>query len=121
MIGGLIGNLFSGSDKTKTASADSALTLRGSSSDHAAKPKPVVYRTASTPAPKTAANAAPEPAEKPTVKQATAEPQGQAASDARAAYAAPPAPPAPQTNGMLTGAQPVMPAGNFDSRWSGFR
>jgi murein L,D-transpeptidase YafK len=121
MIGGLIGNLFSSSSKTKTASAESEpVTLRGSSSDLAAKPKPVVYRTASAPVPKAAANAAPEPAEKPAAKQATAEPQHQPApaSDARTAYAAPPA---PQTNGMLSGAQPVVPTGNFDSRWSGFR
>jgi murein L,D-transpeptidase YafK len=123
-IGSLIGNLFSGSGKTKTASAENEpVTLRGSSTDLAAKPNHAVYRTASTPAPKAAANAAPEPAEKPSVKQATAEPQGQpaAAPDTRTAYAAPPAPPAPQTNGMLSGAQPVVPAGNFDSRWSAFR
>jgi murein L,D-transpeptidase YafK len=35
----------------------------------------------------------------------------------RTAYSAPPA----SDNGMLTGAQPVVPTGSFDSRWSGFR
>ena len=35
----------------------------------------------------------------------------------RTAYSAPPA----GDNGMLTGAQPVVPTGSFDSRWSGFR
>jgi hypothetical protein len=35
----------------------------------------------------------------------------------RTAFSAPPA----NTSGMLSGAQPVVPAGTFDSRWSGFR
>jgi hypothetical protein len=35
----------------------------------------------------------------------------------RTAYSAP----AASNNGVLTGAQPVVPAGSFDSRWSGFR
>jgi murein L,D-transpeptidase YafK len=35
----------------------------------------------------------------------------------RTAYSAPPA----SDNSVLTGAQPVVPAGSFDSRWSGFR
>jgi murein L,D-transpeptidase YafK len=120
-IAGLIGTMFKGSEKTKTASAESGpVALRGSSSDMAAKPKQANSRTASTPsavakppAPKAAAK--PEPEEKPSAKQATAEPAP--ASDARAAYAAPQR---PQTNGALSGAQPVVPAGTFDSRW-GFR
>ncbi|MEP7031834.1 MAG: hypothetical protein ABI830_12945, partial [Pseudolabrys sp.] len=35
----------------------------------------------------------------------------------RTAYSAPPA----STNGLLSGAQPVVPAGTFDSRFSGLR
>ena len=35
----------------------------------------------------------------------------------RTAYTAPPA----SNNGVLAGAQPVVPTGTFDSRWSGFR
>lgn len=35
----------------------------------------------------------------------------------RTAYSAPPA----SDNGILAGAQPVVPVGSFDSRWSGFR
>ena len=38
-------------------------------------------------------------------------------SQLRTAYSAPPA----NDSGMLTGAQPVVPTGSFDSRWSGFR
>jgi hypothetical protein len=125
-IAGLIGTMFKGSETTKTASADSEpVALRGSSSDVAAKPKQTNNRSASAfpkaPLPKAAAksDAKSEPAEKPSVTEATAEPPRQpaAASDARTAYAAPPQ---PQTNGALSGAQPVVPAGTFDSRW-GFR
>jgi murein L,D-transpeptidase YafK len=122
-IGSLIGSMFKGSEKTKTASAESEpVALRGSSSDLAAKPKPASARTASAPpsfpkAPAAKAAAKSEPEEKPSAKQATAEPAP--ASDARSAYAAPQQ--QPQRNGTLSGAQPVVPAGNFDSRWSGFR
>jgi murein L,D-transpeptidase YafK len=125
-IAGLIGTMFKGSETTKTASADSEpVALRGSSSDVAAKPKQTNNRSASAfpkaPLPKAAAksDAKSEPAEKPSVTEATAEPPRQpaAASDARTAYAAPQQ---PQTNGALSGAQPVVPAGTFDSRW-GFR
>jgi murein L,D-transpeptidase YafK len=120
-IAGLIGTMFKGSEKTKTASAESGpVSLRGSSSDLAAKPKQANARTGSTPsafpkplAPKPVAKT--EPEEKPRLRQATAEPAR--ASDARSAYAAPQQ---PQTNGALSGAQPVIPTGNFDSRW-GFR
>jgi hypothetical protein len=38
----------------------------------------------------------------------------------RAAAPANPAP-AANNNGAMTGAAPVVPAGNFDNRWSGFR
>jgi murein L,D-transpeptidase YafK len=123
-IGGLIGTMFKGSEKTKTASAESEpVALRGSSSDLAAKPKQTNYRATSTPsafpkAPVPKAAAKSEPDEKPSLKQATAEPAP--ASDARTAYAAPQQSQQSQTNGALSGAQPVVPAGNFDSRW-GFR
>jgi len=116
-ISGLIGAMFKGSEKTKTASAEAEpVALRGSSSDLAAKPKPANSRPASAAsakpvAPKTTAKS--EPEEKASTKQATTEP----ASAGRSAYAAP----QQQTNGTLTGAQPTVPAGNFDSRWSDFR
>jgi hypothetical protein len=31
------------------------------------------------------------------------------------------APPSASSGGLLTGAQPVVPVGSFDSRWSGVR
>jgi hypothetical protein len=114
-IGGLIGNMFGG--ETKTANADeSAPVLRGTNTDMAAKPKrAATYQTASSPhakpheaaKPKAVANAEPQPAAKPAEKDT--------APEVRTAYTAP----APAANGMLTGAQPVMPTGTFAGRWSG--
>lgn len=115
-IGGLIGNIFSGKQETKTASADeSAPTLRGTT-DMAAKPKRApVYQTASTPRMKpqdTTAKAEPAPQQADNAPSAPA--QG-----ARTAYTAAPAAAPPPTNGMLSGSQPVMPTGTFASRWAG--
>ena len=138
-ITGLIGNLF-GSSKaqasTVTASADKEqVPIRGASTDLAAKPKhpapvqaPAPMRTASTssaPAPKqhdAAPAVAPvtppwpdsisRPASKPPVQQA-AKTEAPRAPDPeiRTAYSTPPA----SNNGLLSGAQPVVPAGTFNS------
>ncbi len=53
----------------------------------------------------------------------------QVADTAKPKNAATPAPqkeanvaaPPPSNNGMLNGAQPVLPAGTFNSRWGGFQ
>jgi murein L,D-transpeptidase YafK len=137
-ITGLIGNLFGGSKaqaSTVTASADhEQVPLRSTSTDLAAKPKhpapaqatAAPVRTASTssaPAPKphdtaTATATAPwpdnisRPASKPPVQQAVKTETPRAPEpEIRAAYATPPA----SNSGMLTGAQPVVPAGSFNS------
>jgi murein L,D-transpeptidase YafK len=132
-ITGLIGNLFGGSKaeaSTVTASADrDQVPVRSTSTDLAAKPKhaapvqqpaPAPMRTASTPsAPKprdVAPPPAPEnisrPASKPAAQQtAKAEPARAPEPEIRAAYATPPA----SNGGLLTGAQPVVPAGSFNS------
>jgi hypothetical protein len=76
-----------------------------------------------------AANGAirPKPAEAAPVKTAEAQsaPPATAGQSPWPAVPAPqraPAPaPAPANNGGISGAAPVVPAGNFDNRWSGFR
>jgi hypothetical protein len=96
--------------------------LRGSEAKTAAvnpapqpAPKP---RVAAKPAPAKPAPAAangairPKPAEEPKV---AAQPQQQPAASAW------PSAPAQQQAGAIAGAAPVVPAGNFDSRWSAFR
>jgi hypothetical protein len=131
-ITGLIGNMFGGSKAeaatTTTASVEQA-PARSASTDLAAKPKhpapaqtpaPVVMRTASTaPAPKPRDTAPPpwpenvsRPVPKPPAQQtAKAEAPRAPEPEIRAAYATPPA----SNSGLLTGAQPVVPAGTFNS------
>jgi hypothetical protein len=132
-ITGLIGNLFGGSKaeaSTVTASADrEQVPVRSTSTDMAAKPKhaapvqqtaPAPMRTASTssaPKPRDIAPPpAPEnisrPASKPPAQQtAKAEAPRPPEPEIRSAYATPPA----SNGGLLTGAQPVVPAGSFNS------
>jgi hypothetical protein len=141
-IAGLIGNLF-GSSKPEPVPARMAasepVTLRGAT-DLAAKPKQVApVRTASAvssapvhtapppsaPAPAVAApapkprEAAPKapvetvraPASTASVQAAKAEPQRAPQPEIRTAYSTPPA----ASGGLLSGAQPVVPAGSFNS------
>ncbi|MBI3705179.1 MAG: hypothetical protein HY244_15370 [Rhizobiales bacterium] len=139
-IGGLIGKLF-GEPKAEPRPAPPApestqVALRGSNPEPAAKPRFNVVRSAAaatvnTPkpqaaaAPKPQALAAnpPEPAvkksEPPGVMQQSAKTAAPRAPEheLRTAFSAPPA----SGGGLLTGAQPVIPAGSFDSRSSGFR
>ncbi len=132
-ITGLIGNLFGGSKaeaSTVTASADKEqVPVRSGSTDLAAKPKhpaavqapaPAPMRTASTssaPKPRDVVpTPAPEnisrPASKPPAQQAVKTETPRAPDpEIRSAYATPPA----SNSGMLTGAQPVVPAGSFNS------
>lgn len=135
-IAGLIGNLF-GSSKTETTTASTPPSgqqqVAVRSTDLAAKPKraaapphvapaPVVRTASATssvpaPAPKAPAEAArtPEPWPAPLPQQAAkTEPprqQHQQQPEIRTAYSTPPA----SSNGLLSGAQPVVPAGSFNS------
>ena len=142
-IAGLLGNLLGGSQAAAKPAAPDAesepVALRGS--EDATKPRPAVYRTAAAPvprvkphevpktvagapAPKPATNAAPPKtvayvaAPKPQVAHAEkSETQGsQPSGEIRTAYSAP-----QPANNLLAGAQPVVPVGSFDSRWSALR
>jgi murein L,D-transpeptidase YafK len=131
-IAGLLGSMFGGSKAEampmQTASDSAPVALRGSRTEVAAKPKrDSAVRTAVAPpskprdaAPKEVADNAAAAAPKPrAVKQADkAEPPRTPEGEMRTAYSA--APPA-SSNGLLTGAQPVVPVGTFDSRFSGLR
>lgn len=142
-IAGLLGNLFGGSQAEASAPATESepVSLRGSKTEIAAKPKrATTVRTASArttaPQPKpqdtapakadaqqkaVAANT-PEPAAKPRITAADKpepanQPPGPDNREMRTAFSAPRA----SNNGLLAGAQPVVPVGSFDSRWSGLR
>jgi murein L,D-transpeptidase YafK len=137
-IAGLLGNVFGGSQARAEPTSSEPVVLRGSKAD-TAKPKTVTpkavtpTRTAAAPAhtavstpQKAVAASASEPVKEPAKQRAAKADKPDAADDApraetrqmRTAFSAPP----PASNsGLLTGAQPVMPTGTFDSRWSGFR
>jgi hypothetical protein len=149
-IAGLIGNLFGGSksEPAATQSPSQKEQVAARSTDLAAKPKqaapvhtasaparpatvPTAVRTASAgsspwpsdppppPAPKPAAEATPSP--KPAAVQQPAKVEPPRAEtprpEIRTAYTTPPA----SNNGLLAGAQPVVPTGSFETRWSGMR
>ena len=98
-----------------------------------AQPKQAPVHTASTPVRTASAGSspwpsepAPSPAPKPTAEAAPAPkpaPVQQPAKvetprpEIRTAYTTPPA----SNNGLLAGAQPVVPTGSFETRWSGMR
>ncbi len=143
-IAGLIGNLFSGS-KSEPAVAPpqpQKEQVAARSTDLAAKPKqaapvhtastPVRTATAPTPVRTASAGSSPWPTEpapspwpappKPTAEAAPAPVQQPAKVETprpeiRTAYTTPPA----SNNGLLAGAQPVVPTGSFETRWSGTR
>jgi murein L,D-transpeptidase YafK len=138
-IAGLIGNLFGGSKAEAAAPVPppppQKEQVAARSTDLAAKPKhaapahttPAPVRTASAgsdpwprePAPKAPAAVAwptPSPAPAPVQQPAKAEPPRTepprpAQPEIRTAYSTPPA----SKNGLLSGAQPVVPAGSFNS------
>jgi len=125
-IAGLLGNLFGGSPaqaQPVEPTESQAVALRGSNTEMAAKPKHArLVRTASAPLgkpheaapakPKAVAKIAPAPREQQARKDETP-----LAPEMRTAYSAPPA----SNGGLLTGAQPVVPAGSFESRWTALR
>jgi murein L,D-transpeptidase YafK len=142
-IASLLGNLFSASTTqsasepapvvTAAADGEAPVALRGTNTELAAKPKLAAtpkVRTASAPvalhpklrpaAPKPTAVARAEPAAKPAPKrqavQQAAPEQKQPEPQIRTAYSA-----QTPSNGLLAGAQPVVPTGSFNSRWSALR
>jgi murein L,D-transpeptidase YafK len=135
-IAGLIGNLFGGSkaEAAPTAPPAPKETIAARSTDLAAKPRQAApahtasapVRTASTgptplprePAPKAPLEPARAPAAKPVPVQQTAtaeppraEPPPPQQPEIRTAYSTPPA----SKGGLLSGAQPVVPVGSFNS------
>ena len=122
-IGGLLGNLFaSAPPEAKPVEAAPAFVAAPVKE---AKSKPVRTARAPVPQPKAepkqklvAHNAAPVPlpqAKAPTADKAPAADKAQ--PQVRTAYAPQPEPP----KSTLPGAQPVVPAGSFDARWSALR
>ena len=134
-IAGLLGNLFGGTTAEARPAAPApeseTVALRGSNTELAAKPKRAsAVRTAAAPVthpkpqeaasakPKAVANNAAEPAPKSRAQPAERQETPRADErEMRTAFSSPPA----NNNGMLAGAQPVVPVGSFDSRWSGLR
>jgi hypothetical protein len=122
----LIGSWFGG-PKTEATPEKEQAVVRGANTDPAAKPKQTAPVRAASSATPPAASAAAKPrgtAPKPTevivrapkppaptqqVQTATAEPPQQ--SEIRTAYTTPP----PSNNGLLVGAQPVVPVGSFNT------
>ena len=147
-LASLFGNLFTAKKEaapaaapTQVANADSdaPVTLRGTNTEMAAKHTPAAART---PAAKTRTAAAPialhpkahHTAPKPTAvaKAAPAKPARKAQAERKIAHEKQQAAPEPEirtafstaptaSGGLLAGAQPVMPAGSFSSRWSALR
>ena len=128
-IAGLFGNLFGGSQAQARLSAEPA-ALRGTNTEMVAKPKraalvpsaPTVPHPrpheGAPPKPDAVANNATAPAPAPSVQQARDDQKAPTPTpDLRTAYSAPP----PSDSGLLTGAQPVVPASSFESRWAAAR
>jgi murein L,D-transpeptidase YafK len=117
----LFGNLFSSSGEQSTGVIGrmSALMGLGGSSQPAAK--------APTPKARPTKRAAP-PRRKPEQKQQTAKanagairPKTEAASPTKQAQESKASPPQTKSAGVLSGAQPVVPSGSFDSRFGAWR
>jgi hypothetical protein len=127
---------FGGSQAQAEPAAPAAesepVTLRGTNTEMAAKPKRAApMRTASAPVvlhpnaqeaaprrPTAVASNAPAPAPTPAVLRVSDDQKAPTpAPEMRTAYSAPP----PSNNDLLTGAQPVVPASSFESRWTALR
>lgn len=127
-IGGLIDSIFGSKPEPKPIAGPVPVPPRTPAKSRtmlAAKPTATpTMRTASAPtaptsaapaADKRLANAAP-PELRPQIKD---DPKAILAREMRTAYTSSPTP-APSNN-LLSGAQPVVPTGSFENRWSGFR
>jgi murein L,D-transpeptidase YafK len=142
-IAGLIDGLFSGGSPVDAAPAAIEPAPATTQTELAAKPKkPTRKRTASTPVrlrssvtandkPQAVARTVPKPEPAPKRQPVEQAAKKQALPQPKTAAAQPEAKPALQSaystpattngNGMLTGAQPVVRSGSFDSRWSALR
>ena len=117
-IASLLGNFFSGSKAQAQPAPDQALALRGSTTDQTAKPKrEAVMHTASVPAPVKPKAQEAAPAKPQEVAKQTPQAPAVQAPEIRTAFSAP----QPSGESLLSGAQPVVPAGSFESRWTALR
>jgi len=134
-ITGLLANMFGGSKaQAEPATDDQAVVLRGSNTEMAAKPKRAApVRTASAPVvlhrkpheaapakPKALATNVPAPPARhvqQAQKQATPR-KPESKPEIRTAYSNTRE---ANNSGLLAGAQPVVPAGSFDNRWTALR
>jgi len=133
-LASLIDNIFGGQPAQPTVAvaqqpvqppARAPRSLVAAAKPPQAKPQtaPVMMQTASAQSakakPQPAQQAAAMPALRPRLKdEASAQPSRSAQpQEMRTAYSAPP----PSNNGLLAGAQPVIPAGTFEARWSALR
>jgi len=107
----LIGGWFSGSKAETTATAPDKEQPAARATAADTKSKRAAPARTTAPAPVQSAQAAPAPTVRTPapVQAAKAEPPPQ--SEIRTAYTTPPA----SNNGMLAGAQPVVPVGSFNS------
>jgi murein L,D-transpeptidase YafK len=99
--------------KRKPAAQRTRVATQGAIRAKPADGSPPAQKPGAIPAPAPAPEAAPAPSPPPRAQAAAA----QTAAAQTAAVQAASAPPAT----VMTGSAPVVPAGNFDSRWSGFR
>jgi len=126
-IASLLGNVFSAKSAepppAPAVNANEPVKLRGSKTEMAKAKQAPAFRTASVPATQPKPNDATPSAPKAVAEAQPRSKEGDksetlraAEREMRTAYSAPPA-----SNGLLAGAQPVVPVGSFDSRWSGVR
>ncbi|HVV61771.1 MAG TPA: L,D-transpeptidase family protein [Pseudolabrys sp.] len=131
-IASFIGNLFSTTPEAKPAAEPTeTAALRGTDQSSAKKKAPPhriasapkTLHVASTPKPQHPVTAAAKPATLPPapeakpVEQAKATPPRAPQPEVRTAYSGS----TTTGSGLLTGAQPMVPAGTFASRWQGLR
>jgi murein L,D-transpeptidase YafK len=118
-VGNFFTRLFGGGGSNEAEKPQPAPTVAQSAASPAA-PKPAQVRTAST-ATKPAAKPEPKPEPKQEARTQPPKPQ-QSAQASPAPQAAPPeSTSAFAGNGLMAGAQPVVPTGSFESRWSAMR
>jgi hypothetical protein len=119
-VGNFFTRLFGGGGASEAEKPQAAPAVAQSAASPPA-PRPAAVRTAST-ATKPAAKPEPKPEPK---QEARTQPQPKSQQSAQASP--PPEPPkVPESTsafsgGLMTGAQPVVPTGSFESRWSAMR
>ena len=128
-IAGLLGGLFSGAPAQATpepAAEDEETPAPARTAVAAAKPRqPVAARTVAAAAkPKETeklASAGPAPQLRPRIGDEPAKAEPPKRPEMRTAFTAAPSTNTTGSGSTITGAQPVVPAGTFESRWSALR